>query len=143
SPKGFLGESCTIFVIVGTIMVFVCVFGAFAAHGGNLGVLWQPAELVIIFGAAAGSLMISTPVPVLKLIVSLSVKSIQGKTPNKVEYTELLMLLFELTKTAKGNLLALEAHVENPENSDIFKRYPGVLHIHHAIDFIADTMKVQ
>ncbi len=56
---------------------------------------------------------------------------------------ELLLCLFEVTKTAKGNMLALEAHVENPEASDIFKRYPGVLNNHHAIHFLCDTMKIQ
>ena len=131
------------FVIIGYITVLVTVFGAFAAHGGNLAVMWQPSEYVIIGGALIGGLLASAPMSLLKVFMKQAVHAITGKPLTKEEFNEVLLLLYELLKTAKGNLLGLEAHVENPEGSEIFKRYPGVLKDHHAIEFICDTLKVQ
>ncbi len=129
--------------IIGAIVVFACVFGAFAAHGGNLLVLWQPSEMVIIFGAAIGHLVISSPPALIKEVIHQILTVLKGKEPTKDRYQQLLLLIYELTKTAKGNLLALEPHIENPEGSDIFKKYPEILHNHHAVEFLCDTLKVQ
>lgn len=130
-------------VIVGYIVVIVCVFGGYLLEGGHLAVLIQPIELMIIGGAALGGLLISSPIPLLKAIVKQISSAMKGPLFSKKEYTELLLLLYELTKTAKGNMLALEAHIENPDASEIFKKYPSVLKNHHAMDFICDTLKVQ
>lgn len=130
-------------VILGAITVTVCVFGAFAAHGGNLAVLWQPSEVVIICGAAAGSMLIAAPPALLKEVAHQIQIALKGKNITKEEYLQVLLLLYEIIKTAKGNPLSLEAHVEKPENSEIFKRYPAVLGNHHALHFLTDTLKVQ
>ncbi len=130
-------------VIIGGIFVSVCVFGAFAFHGGNLAVLWQPIELVIICGAAGGGLLISAEPALLKEIMHQIGNALKGKKITKADYTEALLLLYEIIKTAKGNPLSLEAHVEKPEASEIFKRYPSVVANHHALHFLCDTLKVQ
>jgi len=130
-------------VIVGSVIVAVCVFGGYLLEGGHIEVLIQPIELMIIGGAGLGGLITSSPVSLIKQIVAQLLGLLKGKDITKAEYTELLLLLFELIKTAKGNPLSLEPHVENPDNSDIFKRYPKVLANHHAIHFICDTLKVQ
>jgi len=130
-------------VIVGFLVVTISVVGGYLLEGGAIGVLWQPIELLIIGGAALGSLLIAAPMSVLKAVVAFTLQSVKYKDKTKDEYIELIMLLFELCKTAKANPLSLEPHVEKPDASDIFKRYPGVLHNHHAIDFICDTLKVQ
>lgn len=130
-------------VIVGGLVVFFSVFGGFALEGGNLGVLFQPIELLIICGAAGGSLLISASPAVLKAMGKQILHTFTAKGLTKDQYVDLLMLLYELIKIGKSNPLGLEPHVENPENSDIFKRYPTVLHNHHAVAFIADTIKVQ
>jgi chemotaxis protein MotA len=132
-----------VFVIVGFIIVMGSVLAGFLLHGGNIHVLNQPTEFLIIGGAGIGSLIVSSPPALLKAIIKQILHAITGKPIGKPEYTELLLLLYELTKTAKGNLLALEAHIENPDNSEIFKRYPSVLKNHHAIHFLCDTLKVQ
>lgn len=129
--------------IVGALVVVICVFGGFMLEGGHLAVLIQPIELLIIGGAGLGSLLISSPVPLIKSMIHQVIGVLKGKDPSKQQYTDLLLLLYELIKTAKANPLSLEPHVENPDNSDIFKRYPSVLANHHAIHFIADTLKVQ
>ncbi len=131
------------FFIVGSVVVIVCVFGAYASHGGNLAVLWQPIELIIICGAAFGGMIIAAPPAVLKELGHQFQLLLKGNGPSKADYTQALMLLFEIIKTAKGNPLSLEAHVEKPEASEIFKKYPAVLHNHHAIHFLTDTLKVQ
>jgi chemotaxis protein MotA len=129
--------------IVGIIVVVACVFGGFMAEGGNIEVLIQPIELLILGGAAVGALLISSPISLIKAIMGQVLAVFKGHTPGKESYLELLNLLFELTKTAKANPLSIEAHVDKPENSDIFKKFPGVMHNHHAIQFLCDTLKVQ
>src|SRR6478752_3357923 len=130
-------------VILGVLTVFATVFGGYLMEGGHLEVLLQPVELMIIGGACLGGLLISSPTSLLKQIVGQIMSSITKKGKTQAEFTELLLLLFELCKTAKANPLSLEPHVEKPEESEIFKRYPGVLANHHAVHFICDTLKVQ
>ncbi|OFZ17998.1 MAG: flagellar motor stator protein MotA [Bdellovibrionales bacterium GWB1_55_8] len=130
-------------VFLGLAVVVLAVFGGFVLEGGKLQVLLQPVELLIIFGAALGSLLISAPIPLIKSIIQQALGSPKDKQQSKAQYTELLLLLYELCKTAKMNPLSLEPHVESPETSEIFKRYPGVLSNHHAVEFICDTLKVQ
>ena len=69
--------------------------------------------------------------------------ALKKKPTSKETYLELLLCLYELCKVVKTNPLSLEPHVEKPEASDIFKKYPGVLNNHHALSFICDTLKVQ
>ena len=130
-------------VIIGGIFVCACVFGAYAAHGGNLFVLWQPIEIIIIVGAGIGATIISSSPAVLKEIAHQILLTLKGKPPTKPEYTDVLLLMYEIIKTAKGNPLSLEAHVEKPEASEIFKRYPSVIANHHVLHFLCDTLKVQ
>lgn len=130
-------------VILGFFIVTGCVFGGYVLHGGNMGVLNQPTEFLIIGGAAIGSLVISSSPALIKRIISMVLSTLKSKPLTKEDYLQLLMLLFEVCKSARQNLLGLESHVENPEGSDIFSRYPSVLANHHAIHFICDTLKVQ
>jgi chemotaxis protein MotA len=132
-----------VFVIVGILTVFGCVIGGYLMHDGNLAVLIQPTEFLIIGGAAVGSLLISSPPALLKMILHQLIETVTWGGITKEDYMEALMCLYELTKTGKGNMLALEAHVENPDGSEIFKKYPNLLKNHHAIHFISDTLKVQ
>lgn len=130
-------------VIVGAIVVVVCVLGGFLASHGQIMVLVQPNEFLIIFGAAIGSLLTSNSIGQLKHIIHAVLHSLKAKPTTKESYLELLLCLYELCKVVKTNPLSLEPHVEKPEASDIFKRYPGVLSNHHALSFICDTLKVQ
>lgn len=131
------------FVIVGAIVVLGSVLGGFIAEGGKMAVLIQPIELLIIGGAGVGSLLISSPVPLIKMIFKQVAATLKPSHANKEMYVQLLLLLFELCKTAKANPLSLEPHVEKPEESEIFKRYPKILSNHHAVHFLCDTLKVQ
>jgi chemotaxis protein MotA len=140
---GELRGDAHVFVIIGILTVFGCVIGGYLMHDGNLAVLIQPTEFLIIGGAAVGSLLISSPPALLKMIIQQLIETVTWGGITKADYMEALMCLYELTKTGKGNMLALEAHVENPDGSEIFKKYPNLLKNHHAIHFISDTLKVQ
>jgi chemotaxis protein MotA len=129
--------------IVGALIVMVSVFGGFLLEGGHIEVLFQPIELLIIGGAGVGSLVIGGSPALFKQMLHQVLGVLKGAGPSKNDYIELMKLLFELTKTAKANPLSIEAHVDNPEGSEIFKKFPTVLKNHHAIEFLCDTLKVQ
>lgn len=129
-------------VIVGSIVVTVSVLGGFMMAGGALGVLLQPAELVVIGGAALGALITSTPLPVVKAIVG-QIKGFFGARPGKQDYLELLGMLYQLFKlTQQSGVMALESHVEEASKSPIMSRYPRFLANHHAVHFLTDSIKV-
>lgn len=128
---------------VGALVVLVCVFGAYMAHGGHIHVVWQPSEFIIIGGAAVGALIIANPMSTIKMMISMAIKAWFGKTPGKKEYLELLQMLFQLFQIfRKDGPQAVERHIEEPEKSEIFKQYPTFLKNHHAVDFLCDTMKI-
>jgi len=130
-------------LIIGIITIFVCVFGGYAAMGGHLEVLFQPFEFVIILGAAIGAFIIGNTGPILKQALGIFGTLMRGSRYNKAAYVELLGLQFSLFKLvqAKG-VLALEAHVENPDQSEIFKRFPKFAANHHAVEFMSDYLRM-
>jgi chemotaxis protein MotA len=129
--------------IIGLIVVIGCVFGGYASHGGNLKILWQPVELVIIGGAAIGAFIISAPGSLIKDVLKGLKKLFKGKPYKKKDYVELLTFLFTLFKLIKGKgMLAVESHIENPHESDVFKKAPSLLHDHHVVDFICDYLRL-
>lgn len=128
---------------VGVLIVIVGVFGGYMAAGGHLHIIWQPFEVVIIFGAALGGYIIGNPLGTVKMGFSKAIHALIGKHPSKKEYTEVLQLLFQLFQIfRKDGPQAVEKHIEEPESSEIFKAYPSFLKNHHAVDFLCDTMKI-
>ena len=130
---------------VGIIVVFVMVFGGFMLAGGHMSILFKaaPLEMMIIAGAALGGYIIGNPMKVIKAGFKLGLKAMTAKGPQKKEYLELLQMMFQLFQTfRKEGPQGVEKHIENPEQSDIFKAYPSVNQNHHAVHFICDTMKM-
>jgi len=129
--------------IIGTIVVFGSIVTGYTMHHGNLAVLWQPNEFIIICGAALGSFLIGNPLKVVK-DVGKSLKYVMKGTPyKKATYLELLTMLYSVFKTMKSKgMLEMESHIENPEESALFKQYPGFLHNHHAVSFLCDNLRV-
>lgn len=130
-------------IILGVLFVLVCVFGSYAMNGGHLGVLWQPFEFIIILGAAIGAYIIGNPKPVRKRVIK-DLKACLGKPKyGKPEYLELLSMQYQVFKLAKTKgMLALEQHIENPEESALFKQFPTFLHDHHAVTFLCDYLRL-
>ena len=130
------------FIIIGSIVVVVCVLGGFVLEGGQALALWQPLELLIIGGAALGSLLIATPLTVIKAMIK-QITGVFGSGLKKQDYLDLLVMMFEVFNVArKDGLVGLENHIEHPEESEIFQRYPKFLKNHHALAFFSDTMRV-
>ena len=131
------------FLIVGTITVFACVLGGYMAMGGKLGVLWQPFEAVIIVGAGIGAYIIGNPKSVIKRTGKALGAAFKGSKYKKDDYIELLSLQFQIFKIAKSKgMLGLEAHIENPEESDLFSEFPTFHNDHHAVTFLCDYLRI-
>jgi chemotaxis protein MotA len=131
------------FTLIGVAVVVVTVIGGYLLEHGNLSLLFQPAEVVIIFGAAIGSFLIASPPKVVALVIKNTISIISLKSYTKESYIELLSLLYQLfTKAKKDGLISIESDIEEPEKSPIFNEYNGVTGNHHAINFICDNLKV-
>ncbi len=133
------------FQIIGLVLLFGLVFGSFIISGGNMGVIIEaaPHELMCILGAAIASFLISNSITTVKATGGGIGKIFAGPKWKAQDYTDVLSLLFILTKMMKQKgVIAVEAHIENPEASTIFSRFPKVLKDHFAIDFICDTLRM-
>jgi chemotaxis protein MotA len=130
------------FTIIGLVFVFACVLGGFAMVGGPFHVLVQPAELVVIGGAAVGTLIAGAPGNIRGQVLGCFVKAFSGSMPSKADYLELLKLQYEVfTFVRKNGAVALDEHVSDLEKSTIFSKYPSFLKNHHAVDFFRDALK--
>lgn len=129
--------------LIGFVVVFGCVISGYALHGGELGILWQPTEVLIIVGAAIGSFLIANPMNVVKQCLGALKYLFKGKAFKKKDYIELLTLqyaVFKLIRT-KG-MLEIESHIEAPEDSALFSAYPKFIKNHHAVHFFCDYLRV-
>ncbi len=131
------------FVIIGGLVVVGSIVGGYLLEKGNLSVLFQPAEVLIIFGAATGALVIASPPYVLKGVIKGIISTIKGgKGYSKKDYMQTLLLLSELlTKIRKEGLISIEQDIEEPENSAILAKYPEFMKNHHAMRFLTDTLR--
>jgi chemotaxis protein MotA len=129
--------------IIGLVVVFGSILAGYVMHHGKIAVLIQPNEFLIIGGAGLGSFIIANPPAILKATLHAVLGLIKGNPFTKSAYAELLQVLYEVFQTArKDGLIALEAHIEDPDKSAIFQKYPGFNHHHHARAFLCDTLKV-
>ena len=110
---------------------------------GNLHVLIQPAELLIIFGSAVGTVVVANPLPIIIRIGQGLVAVFTGGPYTKALYLENLKMIYELYNYArKAGTAKLEEDVDNPSKSAIFSKYPKFLKFHHAADFLCDTLRM-
>jgi chemotaxis protein MotA len=131
------------FAIIGIVVVFGAIVAGYLMEKGNLMVLVQPAELIIIGGAALGTLFIANPMHIIKSMVG-GVTGVLKPSPfSKARYLNTLKMMFEfLNKIRKEGLLSVENDVEKPKESVIFKKYPEFLKDHHVMDFVCDTLRM-
>lgn len=133
------------FQIIGVIVVFVMVFGGFVLAGGHFEVILHaaPMEFMMIGGAGAGAFLIGNS---FKTVIATGAgmgKIMAGSKWKAKDYTDLLSLLFILTKTMKTKgVVAIEQHIERPNESTIFQNYPKILKDHFATDLICDTLRM-
>jgi chemotaxis protein MotA len=116
--------------------------GGFAMSGGPFAVLVQPNELVVICGAAFGAMLISAPGKVTNRVFAAFKRAFKFASVTKQDYTDLLKLLYQLFQIIRREgLLALESHVNDINSSQLFSKYPSVMHRHHALQFLAEGLK--
>ena len=129
--------------LIGIATVILCVIGGYLAQGGHLIVLFQPFEFLIIFGSACGAFVISNPMPVIKRTAGSLGLLLKGSPYSKEAYLELLSLLYTVFKLAKTKgMLALEAHVEKPDESTLWEKFPIFASDHHAMTFFCDYLRL-
>jgi chemotaxis protein MotA len=131
------------FVLIGILVVLGAVVGGYLLEHGNITVLIQPAELLIIGGAAAGTVLIANPLRILKKIAASIPGIIRGSEFTKDKYLKTLKMMYDLlNKGRKQGLVALEDDIENPEKSAILSHYPAFLKDHHTREFLCDTLRM-
>ena len=130
-------------LLIGFVVVMGCVLGGFVISGGHVLALWHPSELLVIFGAAMGAFIIANPIKVIKKVGQNFGLLLRGSKYSKQLYLDTLSLMYDLlNKARKDGMVALEADVDEPENSAIFQKYPAVTANHHALEFICDYLRM-
>ncbi|HEX3471573.1 MAG TPA: flagellar motor stator protein MotA [Silvibacterium sp.] len=131
------------FAIVGILLVFGAVIGGFLIEKGQMAVLMQPAEFLIIVGAGLGTLLIANPMHTLKGIFA-GALGVFGKSHyGKERYLSTLKMMFELlNKVRRAGMLSIEVDIEKPEESLIFREFPDFIHDLPVRDFVCDTMRM-
>jgi chemotaxis protein MotA len=130
------------FAIVGIVLVFCAVVGGFLMEKGHLAVLVQPAELLIIAGASAGTLLVANPMHILKGIAAGLIGIMKGSHLDKQRYLNTLKMMYQfLNKVRKEGLLAVEMDVEKPAESAIFKNFPDFMADQDSVNFLCDTLR--
>ncbi|MEM1064518.1 MAG: flagellar motor stator protein MotA [Pseudomonadota bacterium] len=129
--------------IIGIVFIFAMVFGGYALAGGKFGIIVKalPFEMMMICGAAIGTFLIANDGPSIKHTLKELGKVFKGPHWKPDDYRDLLCLLFELIRIARANPVSLEEHIEAPETSAIFGRYPRILADHEAVEIICDTLR--
>jgi chemotaxis protein MotA len=129
--------------IVGIVVVFAMVFGGYMLAGGKFGIILKslPFEMMMIGGAAIGAFLIGNKMSGVKQALRDIGKVFKGPHWKPEDYRDLLCLLYELIRLARQNPVAIEEHIEDPESSSIFSRYPKILADHEAIALISDTLR--
>ncbi len=133
------------FLIIGYLICFGCIFGVFVAHGGNVKVLLEalPFEMITIGGGALGAFVVNNQPKVLKATMAALPSALKGSKYTKARYLELMSLLYEiLQKARKEGLMSIEGDVESPKDSPIFQKFPNVGSDHHVVEFMTDYLRM-
>jgi chemotaxis protein MotA len=131
------------FAIIGILVVFGAVVGGYLMEHGNLKVLLQPAELLIIGGAGAGTVLVANPLHILKKIAGGLGGVFGGSKFTRQRYLDSSKMMYDLlNKARRDGLVALETDIEDPEKSPVLSQYPAFLKDHHVREFVCDTMRM-
>ena len=130
-------------VILGIIITLAMVCGGYLIAGGKFAIILKslPYELMIIGGAATGAFVVANSFAVIKHTGGDIMKAFSGPRWKKKDYQDLLCLMFALVRTARESPVAIEQHIENPDESEIFKQYPKIAKDKVALELICDTMR--
>lgn len=131
------------FAIIGIVVVFGCIAGGYLMEHGNIRVLMQPAELLIIGGAGSGTILIANPLYILKQIMGGLLGVLGSSRYGTPRYVNSLKMMYELlNKARKEGLVALETDIEEPDKSPLLSKYEDFMKDQHALNFLCDTMRM-
>lgn len=130
-------------ILVGYLIVLGSVFGGYALAGGHLAAMFQPLELLMIGGGAAGAFVVGNSTKDLRATLGAMPGLFKGSRFTKDLYMELMSLLYELLmKVRKEGFLSIEKDIDHPDTSPVFTKHPNVLAHHHAVDFMTDYLRM-
>lgn len=129
--------------IIGIVLTLICVFGGYLLAGGKLGIILHalPFEMMMIGGAAIGAFICGNDMHTIKGTMADLGAIIKGPKWKRQDYSDLLCLMHELVNLAEQSPVDLETHIEDPENSNIFQKYPRILKAHDFVELICDTLR--
>ena len=129
--------------IIGIVITFVMVFGGYLIAGGKMKIIIAslPYEMMMIGGAAVGAFVLSNSGSDIKHTLKDIGKVFKGGKWHNQDFQDLLCLLFALIRIARNNPIDVEAHIEEPDSSSIFQKYPKILADKVAVELICDTMR--
>jgi chemotaxis protein MotA len=131
------------FAIIGIVVVMAAIVGGYLMEHGNLLVLFQPGELVIIGGSAIGTILIANPIATLIRLSKALISVIGGSKYTQPFYLDSLKMLYDIFGYArKAGMSKLEGDVDDPAKSPLFSKYPKLLADHHALNFVCDTFRI-
>lgn len=129
-------------LVVGFVIVFGSILGGYTMHHGQVAVLLQWSEFIIIGGAGAGAFVIGNTAPVIKGSVTRVFQLLKPDPYKPAVFADLLKMIYEIMQiAARDGLVGLDQHIEDPEKSTVFRKYPFFLANHHAVAFFTDTLK--
>ncbi len=129
--------------LIGLLVVTGAVIGGFTMGGGQVMSLFHLSEIVVIAGTSLGTVLVSAPLPAIMALTRKLPQLIQPSPFSKALYLDALKMMYELFQIArKDGLVAIESHIEAPEKSAVFKKYPALLKNHHAIVFLCDSLRL-
>ena len=130
-------------LIIGLVIAMGSIFGGYVLAHGSLMALMQPFELLIIGGGALGAFIMANPGNVIKDVTIQTPALLKGSKYNKAMYMDLLTMMYQLfSKARKEGLMALEADIDEPAESEIFSAFPKITKDHHVMDFIRDYLRL-
>ncbi|PBJ83104.1 flagellar motor stator protein MotA [Lysobacteraceae bacterium NML93-0399] len=130
-------------LIIGAFVVIASMVGGFTMVGGKLLSLWHVNEIIVICGCALGAYVIATPAKVMKSAMRSMLALLKGPKYRRADYVDLLKLIYEvLVKMRRDGTMSIENHIENPDSSTIFQKYPKIVADHHMLTFITDCLRL-
>ena len=130
-------------IILGLVITLACMLGGFMAMGGHVDVIWQPWEFVIICGSSLGTFVIANPMKVIKDSGKATVEAFKNAVPTSREYLDVLGVLHTLMRELRSKPRnEVEAHIDNPEESAVFQKFPSVLNNVELRTFICDYCRL-
>jgi chemotaxis protein MotA len=130
-------------IFVGLVVTLGCMLGGFAAMGGHIHVIWQPWEYVIILGASFGTFIVANPLKTIKDTGVAIIEVLKGSVPHKEDFLVILGCLFVLMREVRSKPRGeVEKHIDNPQESTVFKSFPKILEHPRLLTFICDYFRL-